>query len=90
MESHGTHPNKSHAQQHHPEEDKFSTDDQSVNMIETGKDLGKPLSNIELIKTAEECAENLELERAVALYEEGLERFPNDTQILDGYSDLLI
>ena len=49
-----------------------------------------PLSNIELIKMAEACTESLELEKAVALYEEGLERFPNDTIILDGYADLLI
>jgi hypothetical protein len=48
-------------------------------MIETGKEFAQPLSNIELIRTAEEATENLELEKAVALYEEGLERFPNDT-----------
>jgi hypothetical protein len=59
-------------------------------MIDTGKEFAKPLSNLELIRLAEESAEALELERAVALYEEGLERFPNDTQILDGYADLLI
>jgi hypothetical protein len=45
---------------------------------------------LELIKKAEEAAESLELEKAVALYEEGVERFPNDTVLLDGYADLLI
>lgn len=48
------------------------------------------LSNLELIKKAEECAESLELEKAVSLYDEGLHRFPNDTVILDGYTDLLL
>ncbi len=89
MESQGTSQNKA-KHQAAPEEDKFSTDDQSVNLIDTGKEFVQPLSNIELIRTAEEATENLELEKAVALYEEGLERFPNDTQILDGYADLLI
>lgn len=50
----------------------------------------RQLTNIELIRKAEESAESLELEKAVALYEEGLQRFPNDTVILDGYSELLI
>ena len=50
----------------------------------------RQLTNIELIRKAEESAESLDLEKAVALYEEGLERFPNDTVILDGYSELLI
>jgi hypothetical protein len=36
-----------------------------------------------LIKQAEEFAEQLELEKAVVLYDEGLRRFPNDTIILD-------
>lgn len=48
------------------------------------------LTNIELIKKAEEFTENLELEKAVALYDEGLIRFPNDTIILDSYTDLLL
>ncbi len=89
MESHQQ-PSKHKSHAHQPEEDKFSTDDQSVNMIDTGKEFARPLTNLELIKQAEEAAESLELEKAVALYEEGLERFPNDTQILDGYADLLI
>ena len=43
----------------------------------------RQLSNLELIREAEECAEKLHLERAVALYDEGIRRFPNDTIILD-------
>jgi tetratricopeptide (TPR) repeat protein len=50
----------------------------------------RQLTNLELIKRAEEYSESLELEKAVALYDEGLQRFPNDTVILDGYSELLI
>ena len=65
------------------EEDKFSTSDDSASGL-------RQLTNIELIKRAEECTESLELEQAVSLYEEGLQRFPNDTVILDGYSELLI
>ena len=49
----------------------------------------RELTNIELIKKAEEFVDTLELEKAVALYDEGLQRFPNDTVILDGYSELL-
>jgi hypothetical protein len=30
------------------------------------------------------------LEKAVALYDEGLRRFPNDTVIMDAYTDLLL
>lgn len=44
---------------------------------------GKLLSNIELIKKAEECVDKLKLEKAVALYDEGVRRWPNDTLILD-------
>ena len=43
----------------------------------------RQLSNLELIKKAEECADSLELEKAVSLYDEGLTRFPNDTVIID-------
>ena len=32
----------------------------------------------------------LKLEKAVALYDEGMLRFPNDTQIMDNYTDLLL
>ena len=48
------------------------------------------LTNIELIKKAEAFTENLELEKAVTLYDEGLRRFPNDTVIMDAYTDLLL
>ena len=48
------------------------------------------LSNIDLIRQAEEFTESLELERAVTLYDEGCSRFPNDTIILDAYTDLLL
>ena len=48
------------------------------------------LSNVELIKRAEDFTEALQLEKAVSLYDEGLTRFPNDTIILDNYTDLLL
>ena len=50
----------------------------------------RELTNIELIKKAEESVEQLKLERAVSLYDEGIKRFPNDTLIMDQYTDLLI
>ena len=71
------------------EEDKFLTSDDSHQASISGGQV-RQLTNIELIKRAEECTESLELEQAVSLYEEGLQRFPNDTVILDGYSELLI
>ena len=70
-----------------PEEEKFGSTDDSASI--GGKQV-RDLTNIELIKRAEECVETLELEKAVALYHEGVQRFPNDTVILDGYSELLI
>lgn len=70
-----------------PEEEKFSSTDDSASI--GGRQI-RDLTNIELIKKAEECVETLELEKGVALYHEGLQRFPNDTVILDGYSELLI
>lgn len=48
------------------------------------------LTNIELIKKAEDSVEQLKLEAAVSLYDEGVRRFPNDTLIMDQYTDLLI
>ena len=47
-------------------------------------------TNLELIKKAEECVDNLKLEKAVSLLDEGTRRFPNDTLIMDQYTDLLI
>ena len=41
------------------------------------------MTNLELIKQAEEATDNLKLEKAVALYDEGVRRFPNDTIIID-------
>jgi len=32
----------------------------------------------------------LKLEKALSLYDEGIRRFPNDTIIIDQYTDLLI
>lgn len=53
------------------EEDKQSTSEESA--------FGRQLTNLELIKKAEEYTDTLKLEKAVSLYEEGLQRFPNDT-----------
>src|SRR5438874_416877 len=64
------------------EEDKLSTSEESA--------FGRQLTNLELIRKAEVYTDTLKLEKAVSLYEEGLSRFPNDTQILDAYTDLLI
>ena len=50
----------------------------------------RELTNYELIKKAEEYAENLKLEKAVSLLDEGTRRFPNETLIMDQYTDLLI
>ena len=89
MESSGNNQQFGHQPQF--EEDKFSTTDESgFQMIDTGKEGERALTNIELIRKAEEFTESLQLEHAVSLYSEGVERFPNDTVILDGYSDLLI
>ena len=61
---------------------KKSTDEEStIAKFSIGGD--QQLSNIELIKQAELNVEQLELEKAVVLYDEGLQRFPNDTIILD-------
>jgi len=50
----------------------------------------RELTNVELVKKAEDCVEKLKLETAVSLYDEGVRRFPNDTLIMDQYTDLLI
>lgn len=72
----------------HEEEEKSTGTNSSAG--QTSEFDAREFSNIELIKKAEECVDNLKLEKAVALYDEGLRRFPNDTLILDQYSDLLI
>lgn len=57
-----SHKKQSNLQQVPFEEDKFSTADESgFSMIETGKDV-RLLTNIELIRRAEEAAESLQLE----------------------------
>ena len=50
----------------------------------------RELTNLELVKKAEDCMDKLKLEKAVSLLDEGIKRFPNDTLILDLYTDLLI
>jgi len=50
----------------------------------------RELTNVELIKKAEDSVEKLKLEEAVSLFDEGVRRFPNDTLIMDQYTDLLI
>lgn len=50
------------------EEDKNSTSEESIfSFPKKGT-----FSNLELIKKAEECVDNLKLEKAVSLFEEGL------------------
>lgn len=69
------------------EEEKGSTsDDSTFNLGGKSRDY----SNLELIKKAEQYTDQLKLEKAVSLYDEGLSRFPNDTLILDAYTDVLI
>ncbi len=55
---------------------------QSMQLLDAEKNM-RELTNIELIKKAEESVERLKLERAVSLYDEGIKRFPNDTLIMD-------
>ena len=45
---------------------------------------------MELIKKAEKRIDKLSLEKAVVLLDEGIRRFPNDTVIIDLYTDLLL
>ena len=48
------------------------------------------LTPTELVKRAEQFNEKLELEKAVKLYDQGINTFPNDTYIIDQYTDLLL
>jgi len=65
------------------EEDK-STGTGTHSSLGLGSDFdSRPLTNIELIRKAEDCVDKLKLEKAVALYDEGLRRWPNDTLIID-------
>ena len=43
----------------------------------------RQLTNLELIRKAEDCVDSLKLEKAVSLYDEGVRRYPNDTIIMD-------
>lgn len=74
MESHFLRSNKHNNPQTIEEEDKSTS---------SGGFEGRLLTNIELIKKAEECVDQLKLEKAVSLYDEGLRRWPNDTLIID-------
>lgn len=69
-----------------------STDDESnmfnLGTVDNPEDLD--ISNVELIKQAEQFTESLELEKAVKLYDQGIRQYPNDTLILDAYTDLLL
>ena len=69
-----------------------STEEDSVgfNLGKSNADGEDQLNNIQLIKMAEKYNEELDLDKAVALYDEGIQRFPNDTVILDSYTDLLL
>lgn len=50
----------------------------------------RELTNLEIIRKSEEYVDKLKLEKAVALLDEGIRRFPNDTLIIDQYTDLLL
>lgn len=65
------------------EEEKSSeSKDTSASFTLTGQ-TERQLSNIELIRKAEDLVDKLSLEKAVSLLEEGIRRFPNDTVIID-------
>ncbi len=48
------------------------------------------LSFSDLMKQAELATEQLELEKAVKLYDQGLKQYPNETSLIDAYTDLLL
>ena len=48
------------------------------------------LTNLEIVKAGQNYMETLQLEKAVQLYDAGLKRFPNDTILLDAYTDLCL
>ena len=50
----------------------------------------RELTNLEIVRKSEEYVDKLKLEKAVALLDEGIRRFPNDTLIIDQYTDLLL
>ena len=57
-------------------------DDDPLVMLDAHRDM-RELTNLELIRKAEDCVDNLKLEKAVSLYDEGIGRYPNDTLIMD-------
>ena len=57
-------------------------DDDPLVMLDAHRDM-RELTNLELIRKAEDCVDNLKLEKAVSLYDEGIRRYPNDTLIMD-------
>lgn len=70
-----------------PEEEKqtstgITTPENQFNILDSQNNM-RELTNLELIKKAEESVERLKLEKAVSLYDEGVRRFPNDTLIMD-------
>ena len=48
------------------------------------------MTNLELVKHGQHFLETLQLEKAVHLYDVGVRRFPNDTILLDAYTDLCL
>ena len=48
------------------------------------------MTNLEIVKKGQEYIETLQLEAAVHIYDSGLARFPNDTLLLDAYTDLCL
>lgn len=87
MESHGK-KGKEAGSQKQPISDQYEEDKNSTS--EDSGFIGRQLTNLELIKKAEHYTDTLKLEKAVSLYEEGMQRFPNDTLLIDAYTDLLI
>jgi len=83
--------NKDAAMEGPMEEDKNqqTSTDSTFTMLDAHADM-RELTNLELIRKAEDCADKLKLEKAISLYDEGIRRFPNDTLIIDQYTDLLI
>ena len=73
-----------------------STDGETPKLFAVG--LGKDekavtadeMSNLEIVKHGQHYRETLQLEKAVALYDVGIKRFPNDTILLDAYTDLCL
>ena len=57
-------------------------DEDPLVMLDANRNM-RQLTNLELIRKAEDCVDNLKLEKAVSLYDEGVRRYPNDTLIMD-------